>query len=151
RRTAGVDAADPAGDPGGLRPARPPRRRLVPRAWAPRAHRRRGRGRPRGPARMTVAEFSLRRPVTTVMLFVSLVVVGLIAAFRLPLEALPDVSAPLLFVQLPYEGSTPEEVEQNVLRPAEEALATMTGVKRMRGQADANGASVFMEFRDWER
>jgi len=100
---------------------------------------------------MTVAEFSLRRPVTTVMLFVSLVVVGLIAAFRLPLEALPDVSAPFLFVQLPYEGSTPEEVERNVLRPAEEALATMTGIKRMRGQADANGAGIFMEFRDWNR
>ncbi len=100
---------------------------------------------------MTVAEFSLRRPVTTVMLFVSLVVVGLIAAFRLPLEALPDVSAPFLFVQLPYEGSSPEEVERNLLRPAEEALATMTGVKRMRGQADANGAGIFMEFRDWDR
>ncbi|MBJ6977921.1 efflux RND transporter permease subunit [Luteimonas sp. MC1895] len=100
---------------------------------------------------MTVAEFSLRRPVTTVMLFVSLVVVGLIAAFRLPLEALPDVSAPFLFVQLPYEGSSPEEVERNLLRPAEEALATMTGIKRMRGQADANGAGVFLEFRDWNR
>lgn len=100
---------------------------------------------------MTVAEFSLRRPVTTVMLFVSLVVVGLIAAFRLPLEALPDVSAPFLFVQLPYEGSSPEEVERNLLRPAEEALATMTGIKRMRGQADANGAGIFMEFRDWDR
>ncbi|MBJ6984741.1 efflux RND transporter permease subunit [Luteimonas sp. MC1750] len=100
---------------------------------------------------MTVAEFSLRRPVTTVMLFVSLVVVGLIAAFRLPLEALPDVSAPFLFVQLPYEGSSPEEVERNLLRPAEEALATMTGIKRMRGQADANGAGVFLEFRDWDR
>ena len=100
---------------------------------------------------MTVAEFSLRRPVTTVMLFVSLVVVGLIAAFRLPLEALPDVSAPFLFVQLPYEGSTPEEVERNVLRPAEEALATMSGIKRMRGQATANGAGIFLEFRDWER
>ena len=100
---------------------------------------------------MTVAEFSLRRPVTTVMLFVSLVVVGLIAAFRLPLEALPDVSAPFLFVQLPYEGSSPEEVERNLLRPAEEALATMTGIKRMRGQADANGAGIFLEFRDWNR
>ncbi|MBJ6980515.1 efflux RND transporter permease subunit [Luteimonas sp. MC1572] len=100
---------------------------------------------------MTVAEFSLRRPVTTVMLFVSLFVVGLIASFRLPLEALPDVSAPFLFVQLPYEGSTPEEVERNVLRPAEEALATMTGVKRMRGEATANGAGVFMEFNDWDR
>ncbi len=100
---------------------------------------------------MTVAEFSLRRPVTTVMVFISLVVVGLIAAFRLPLEALPDVSAPFLFVQLPYEGSTPEEVERNLLRPAEEALATMTGIKRMRGQATANGAGIFLEFRDWER
>jgi HAE1 family hydrophobic/amphiphilic exporter-1 len=100
---------------------------------------------------MSVAEFSLRRPVTTVMLFVSLFVIGLIASFRLPLEALPDVSAPFLFVQLPYEGSTPEEVERNVLRPAEEALATMTGVKRMNGEATANGAGVFMQFSDWDR
>lgn len=100
---------------------------------------------------MSVAELSLRRPVTTVMLFVSLVVIGLIAAFRLPLEALPDVSPPFLFVQLPYAGSTPEEVERNVLKPAEEALATMSGIKRMRGQAAADGAGVFMEFSDWER
>src|SRR5690554_4433204 len=100
---------------------------------------------------MSVAAFSLRRPVTTVMVFISLVVVGLIAGFRLPLEALPDVSAPFLYVQLPYEGSSPEEVERNLLRPAEEALATMTGIKRMRGNASANGAGVFLEFRDWER
>ena len=100
---------------------------------------------------MSVAELSLRRPVTTVMLFVSLFVVGLIASFRLPLEALPDVSAPFLFVQLPYAGSTPEEVERNVLRPAEETLATMTGIKRLRGRADSEGASVIMEFSDWER
>ena len=100
---------------------------------------------------MSVAELSLRRPVTTAMLFVSLVVIGLIAALRLPLEALPDVSPPFLFVQLPYAGSTPEEVERNVLKPAEEALATMSGIKRMRGQAAADGAGVFMEFSDWER
>jgi hydrophobic/amphiphilic exporter-1 (mainly G- bacteria), HAE1 family len=100
---------------------------------------------------MSIAELSLRRPVTTVMLFVSLFVVGLIASFRLPLEALPDVSAPFLFVQLPYEGSTPEEVEQNVLRPVEEALATLSGVKRMYGVANSEGAQVFMEFTDWDR
>src|SRR5690606_18164753 len=72
-------------------------------------------------------------------------------ALPISLEALPDVSAPFLFVQLPYEGSTPEEVERNVLRPAEEALATMSGIKRMRGNASANGAGVFLEFSDWER
>lgn len=100
---------------------------------------------------MSVAELSLKRPVTTVMLFVSMFVIGLIAAVRLPLEALPDVSAPFLFVQLPYQGSTPEEVEQSVLRPVEESLATLSGVKRMGGGADANGAYVFMEFTDWDK
>ncbi|NZA28030.1 efflux RND transporter permease subunit [Luteimonas sp. SJ-92] len=100
---------------------------------------------------MSIAELSLKRPVTTVMLFVSLCVVGLIASFRLPLEALPDVSAPFLFVQLPYEGSSPEEVERNVLRPVEEALATMSGIKRMRANATADGAFVFIEFSDWDR
>ncbi|MDY4339740.1 efflux RND transporter permease subunit [Xanthomonas sp. LF07-6] len=100
---------------------------------------------------MSVAEFSIRRPVTTIMCFVSLVVVGLIAAFRLPLEALPDISAPFLFVQLPYTGSTPDEVERNLVRPTEEALATMTGIKRMRSTATADGANIFIEFSDWDR
>jgi hydrophobic/amphiphilic exporter-1 (mainly G- bacteria), HAE1 family len=100
---------------------------------------------------MSIAELSLRRPVSTVMLFVSLFVVGLIASFRLPLEALPDVSAPFLFIQLPYESSTPEEVERNLLRPIEETLATMSGVKRMFASANSEGAQVFMEFSDWDR
>lgn len=100
---------------------------------------------------MSIAELSLRRPITTIMCFLSMVVIGLIASMRLPLEALPDVSAPFLFVQLPYAGSTPAESEQNILRPVEETLATISGVKRMRGQANADGAFVFMEFTDWDR
>ncbi len=100
---------------------------------------------------MSVAEFSIKRPITTIMCFVSLVVVGLIASFRLPLEALPDVSAPFLFVQLPYSGSTPEEIERTILRPSEEALATLTGVKRMRSYATADGAGIYIEFSDWDR
>ncbi|NYZ62962.1 efflux RND transporter permease subunit [Luteimonas deserti] len=100
---------------------------------------------------MSIVELSLRRPVTTIMCFVSMVVVGLIASVRLPLEALPDITAPFLFVQLPYAGATPGEAEQNLLRPAEEALATMSGIKRMRGQATPEGANVFMEFSDWDR
>jgi len=100
---------------------------------------------------MSIAEFSIRRPITTIMCFVSLAVVGLIASFRLPLEALPDISAPFLFVQVPYTGSTPEEVERNIIRPTEEALATMTGIKRMRSSATSEVASIFIEFTDWDR
>jgi len=99
---------------------------------------------------MSVAELSLRRPVTTVMLFVSMFVIGLIAAVRLPLEALPSLSFPAVFVQLPYPGSTPEEVERMVLRPAEEALATMSGLERMQGEASADGAFVGVFYSDWD-
>ncbi|GAB2517254.1 efflux RND transporter permease subunit [Lysobacter humi (ex Lee et al. 2017)] len=100
---------------------------------------------------MSVAELSIRRPVTTIMFFVTMVVIGLIAAVRLPLEAFPSVSFPVIFMQLPYEGSTPEEVERTVLRPAEEALSTLTGVKSMQGTARANGAQLMVMFSDWER
>ena len=100
---------------------------------------------------MSIAELSIRRPVSTIMLFVSLVVIGLIAAIRLPLEAMPEVTAPFIFVQLPYPGSTPEEVERNVVRPVEEALATMSGIKSMNARAQADSAGVFVEFSDWER
>lgn len=100
---------------------------------------------------MSVAELSIKRPVTTIMLFVSMVVVGLIAAVRLPLEAMPDVSAPFLFIQLPYAGSTPEEVERTILRPVEETLSTMTDVKSMEGNATSEQGSVFLMFSDWDR
>ncbi|UHQ18898.1 efflux RND transporter permease subunit [Lysobacter sp. KIS68-7] len=100
---------------------------------------------------MSIAELSIKRPVTTIMLFVSMMVVGLIAAVRLPLEAMPDVSAPFLFVQLPYAGSTPEEVERNILRPVEETLSTMTDVKSMQGNATSEQGSVFIMFSDWDR
>lgn len=100
---------------------------------------------------MSVAEFSIKRPVTVVMFFISLFVIGLIAAVRLPLEAFPEVSPPFIFVSLPYTGSTPEEVERTVLRPAEEALSTMSGIKRMNSRARADGAQLFIEFSNWDR
>jgi hydrophobic/amphiphilic exporter-1 (mainly G- bacteria), HAE1 family len=100
---------------------------------------------------MTIAELSIKRPVTTIMLFVSMFVIGLIAAVRLPLEAFPSVTPPLIFVQLPYTGSTPEEVERTLLRPVEEALSTMSGIKRTEGTARANGADFVVFFTDWSR
>ncbi|GAB2617841.1 efflux RND transporter permease subunit [Novilysobacter erysipheiresistens] len=99
---------------------------------------------------MSVAEFSLKRPVTTIMLFVSMFVIGLIAAVRLPLEALPSLTFPGVFIELPYPGSTPEEVERTILRPAEEALSTMSGLDRIEGRANSNGASLQVFYSDWE-
>ncbi len=100
---------------------------------------------------LNVTELSIRRPVTTIMFFVSMLVIGLIAAVRLPLESFPEASAPFFFVQLPYQGSTPEEVERNLVRPVEEAIATMPGIKSMNSEANADGGGVFVQFSDWSR
>ncbi|WPU54691.1 efflux RND transporter permease subunit [Stenotrophomonas acidaminiphila] len=100
---------------------------------------------------MNINELSIRRPVTTIMLFVSMVAIGLIAAFRLPLEAEPEATIPFFFVSLPYPGSTPEEVERNLLRPVEEAIATMPGIKSMNARANAEGGQIQVEFSDWNR
>jgi HAE1 family hydrophobic/amphiphilic exporter-1 len=100
---------------------------------------------------VSVAAFSIRRPVTTVMFFVSLFAIGLIAATRLSLEAFPAANFPVIFAQLPYPGSTPEEVERSILRPAEEALATMPGIKNIQSTATGDSASIAVFFSDWER
>ena len=100
---------------------------------------------------MNITELSIRRPITTIMLFVSMVAIGLIASFRLPLEAEPEATIPFFFVSLPYAGSTPEEVERNLVRPVEEALATMPGIESMNSRANADGGSIQVRFSDWNR
>ncbi len=96
---------------------------------------------------MTLAELSLKRPVTVIMLFVSMTVIGLIAAFRLPLESMPDIQFPFIAVNLPYQGSTPAEVERTVTRPVEEALSTLTGIQRMSSTTRADGVEIDLQFK----
>lgn len=99
---------------------------------------------------MLHTRFALRRPVTTLMTFIAVSLIGLIATTMLPLELFPDIRFPGLLVNIPYEGSTPEEVEQLITRPAEEAIATLSGVKEMRSTSSENGAQLVVFF-EWGR
>ena len=74
---------------------------------------------------MSIAELSLKRPVSTIMFFISLMVIGAIAAVRLPLEFFPAVDAPFVFVNIPYPGSTPAEIERTITRPPAPMLTPM--------------------------
>ncbi len=81
---------------------------------------------------MVHTDFALRRPVTTLMVFAAVTVIGLVSSRLLPLEQYPNVSFPFMGVGVPYPGSTPEETEELVTRPLEEALATLPGIKEIR-------------------
>ncbi len=99
---------------------------------------------------MKHTEVALRRPVTTVVVFVALSLIGLLASRLLPLEKFPDIEFPGIFVQIPYAGSTPEEVERLITRPVEEALATLSGVETMSSTSDENQAQIFLQF-GWDQ
>jgi len=82
------------------------------------------------------------------MLLVSVLVLGVIALLRLPLAYLPDLDFPGVFINVPYPNASPRQIEEQILKPVEEALATLPGVKKMSSQADADQATVQLFF-DW--
>ena len=95
---------------------------------------------------MNLPRLALRRPVTTMMVFVCLVLFGGLSARVIPLELFPAFDVPVLWVNIPYPGSTPDEVERQITRPAEEALATLTDVKRLASTSNEDQASLRLEF-----
>jgi HAE1 family hydrophobic/amphiphilic exporter-1 len=94
------------------------------------------------------AEFSLKRPVTIIMVFLSLLAIGVVSSRLLPLEYFPAVDVPFIGIQIPYQGSTPEEVEREITRPVEEVLATLSGIKRLDSRSSDSGANIEVIF-DW--
>jgi len=88
------------------------------------------------------------RPVTIVMIFVSMIAVGLVASRLLPLEYFPAVDIPFIVLDMPYEGSTPEEVEREITRPAEEVVSTLSGIKRLESTSSSSGSRLEIQF-DW--
>ena len=97
---------------------------------------------------MNLHRLAVDRPITTAMALLTVMLFGTIAMSRLPLAWLPEVDAPFIFVEIPYPNSHPEQVERDVVRPVEETLATLSGIKRLRATATADSAEVMLLF-DW--
>ena len=93
---------------------------------------------------------ALQRPVTTIMIALAVLAVGLISTKLLRLEAMPDITFPGMQVVIPFPGSTPEEMELLVVRPVEEALATLSGIEEIRATAGSDQAQFTVLF-DWDR
>ncbi|MDE2196915.1 MAG: efflux RND transporter permease subunit [Gammaproteobacteria bacterium] len=97
---------------------------------------------------MNLTEFALKRPVAVMVIFACFAAIGVIAARLLPLEYFPDIDYPAIAIQVPYQGSSPEEVERLITKPIEEQLSTLGGVKRMESTSDANQSQIVV-FLNW--
>jgi len=97
---------------------------------------------------MNLPRWSLRYPITASVVLVCVVVVGALTAPRLRLAFLPEVDFPALQVSIPYPNALPAQVEEEIARPAEEALATMSRVRRIQSYSTSTGAEINVQF-DW--
>jgi HAE1 family hydrophobic/amphiphilic exporter-1 len=94
-----------------------------------------------------LATMSVHRPVTVVMGFIALLVLGTIAWTQVPLEMMPGrFTLNKMWVWMPYQDSNPRETEQQVVRPVEEHLASTPGLKEMESRASQRGARFSLEF-----
>ncbi len=90
---------------------------------------------------------SARRPVTVLMVFLATIVVGVVANKDIPLELFPrGFVFPALGVWIPYNNANPSEVEEQIARPVEEIIQTISGVKRIESSSRDNGCWFWIEF-----
>lgn len=97
----------------------------------------------------SLASLAIKRPVTTVIFFISLLLLGMGASRFLPLEKWPGIDIPELYVHIPYPNSTPAEVERLITKPIEEALATISGIQYFRSWSKETGADISIQFK-WD-
>jgi HAE1 family hydrophobic/amphiphilic exporter-1 len=98
---------------------------------------------------MFLSNFSVKKPVVTIVILLMLMAVGLLALKKLKVNQIPDVDMPLLVVDINYPGASPDTVEREVLNRVEKALQSVNGIEDLRGTANEGFASilVFFEFK----
>jgi len=95
---------------------------------------------------MIISDFAIKRPLITVVTMVALVIFGLASLLRLKTDEFPDVAPPWLTVGVVYPGASPEVVESEVLKPVEEQIGSIAGVKRIMGKAYDGYSMLMIEF-----
>jgi len=91
---------------------------------------------------MKLSEISVRRPVTTVMVFAAITLLGCVAFFRLNLDLLPDIEPPAVSVITPYPGASATDVESEVTKYLEDQLSTTPNLDRLESKSKDNIAIV---------
>ena len=88
----------------------------------------------------------IRRPVTTVMFSLVLIVLGLIGYSRMGVDMYPDVDFPYVTVQTTLQGSSPEEIETSITKEVEEAVNVISGIDTMTSQTMEGASFVMIKF-----
>ncbi len=96
---------------------------------------------------MSISDIAIRRPVFTAMLSIALIVLGFLGLGRLGTDLYPDVTFPFVTVTTVYPGASPQDIEESVTRPVEDAVASISGVDRVFSWSREDVSLVFVRFK----
>src|SRR5207253_2929794 len=95
---------------------------------------------------MLLSDFSIRRPVSTVVIIIGLMCLGLLALNKLRVNQIPDVEQPVMVVNIPYPGASPETVEREIVNRVEKALQSIPQVYQIRSTSAESNARIVIIF-----
>ncbi|MFN4116680.1 MAG: efflux RND transporter permease subunit, partial [Inhella sp.] len=95
---------------------------------------------------MFLSNFSISKPVATVVVIIGMMLVGLLALSKLRVNQFPDIEPPVLVVSVPYPGASPETVEREVVNRIEKALQSISGVERTSSTSREGSATIVLTF-----
>lgn len=95
---------------------------------------------------MTFSEKCVGKPVTTMLVFILTIVLGIFCTFQLPVDMYPDMDLPYMLVYTSYTGAGPEEVEQSLTSTLESTLSGVSGLKKLQSRSMAGISLVILEF-----
>lgn len=95
---------------------------------------------------MWFTRVSIKNPIFAVMVMVALMVLGVMGYNRMAVDQFPEVTFPVIVVQTAYDGAAPSSVENDVSRPIEEALNTVSGIKTLTSRSYEGISVVVAQF-----
>ena len=95
---------------------------------------------------MWITKTSINQPVFATMVMLALMVLGVISYSRLGVEQMPDIQVPGIWMQVHYPGASPEQVEADLVKPLEEAVNTVNGVRNIFSNSLEGRAEIWTEF-----
>jgi multidrug efflux pump subunit AcrB len=96
---------------------------------------------------MNFVTWSIRNPVPVIVLFIALTVAGIISFPKLGVLDRPDIEFPAVVVTVTYPGVAPTQMESEVTRKVEDAVATIAGIEQMTSTVDEGASTTSIEFR----
>ncbi|HEX9973871.1 MAG TPA: efflux RND transporter permease subunit [bacterium] len=95
---------------------------------------------------MNIAQGSVKRPILTTIIFIIIITLGIVSFWRLSIDLMPEVTFPTISVITSYSNVGPQEMEELISRPIEEALAAVQGVEEITSTSTEGTSSVRVSF-----